>query len=351
MSCEDCLAVLEEYFDGELEPETAERVGAHVAACADCSEALDALDAEQVVYARYRRDIEPSPALWQSVAARISAEKTVEPPPDAPPLLPRLWAAVAGVFVLPRFSPALAGSLSLVAVCAVAGWLWFSAPQGSRDERANAPQPAAPQLVFMPEIPEPKAAVQTPVGPAPAESVRMETKETLSERGVTYARRTGAPRRAAGGANVNAAAVPEGEAAVVNHEHPTLQADVLAEFTAASAGAEELPRRPLNSLEDIEVARHLEKAQLLLRSFTNADEGDSADLAYEKRVSKELLSENILLRRESEGSAATTKQLLNTLEPFLLDIANLEDQPTKDDVRVIKERMQKKEIIAALHVY
>jgi hypothetical protein len=45
------------------------------------------------------------------------------------------------------------------------------------------------------------------------------------------------------------------------------------------------------------------------------------------------------------------EELLGSLEPFLLDIANLPDKPSGDDVRSIKERMQKKEIVSALQIY
>ena len=46
-----------------------------------------------------------------------------------------------------------------------------------------------------------------------------------------------------------------------------------------------------------------------------------------------------------------TKTLLSDLEPFLIDIANLPDQAKPDDVRAIKERVQKTEIVAALIGY
>jgi hypothetical protein len=45
------------------------------------------------------------------------------------------------------------------------------------------------------------------------------------------------------------------------------------------------------------------------------------------------------------------EELLGSLEPFLLDIANLPDRPSNGDVRSIKERMQKKEIVSALQIY
>jgi hypothetical protein len=65
-----------------------------------------------------------------------------------------------------------------------------------------------------------------------------------------------------------------------------------------------------------------------------------------------LLNENIVLRRDAEMKAKfPTKSLLTDLEPFLIDIANLPDQARPEDVRVIKERVQRTEIVAALLDY
>jgi hypothetical protein len=46
-----------------------------------------------------------------------------------------------------------------------------------------------------------------------------------------------------------------------------------------------------------------------------------------------------------------TKTLLADVEPLLIDIANLPDRARPEDVRVIKERVQKTEIVAALMGY
>ena len=115
-------------------------------------------------------------------------------------------------------------------------------------------------------------------------------------------------------------------------------------------------RQPLmNPFVDVETARHIERAQLLLRSFRNTrDSGrqPDPDVVYEKQRSRGLLYKNILLRRDAEAKGnMPVDELLGSLEPFLLDIANLPDKPSNDDVRSIKERMQKKEIISALQVY
>lgn len=108
----------------------------------------------------------------------------------------------------------------------------------------------------------------------------------------------------------------------------------------------------INPFVDAETARHIERAQGLLRSFRNTEGNTEFDLAYERQSSQRLLAKNVLLRRDAETKGnLPMEELLGSLEPFLLDIANLPDVPTPDDVRVIKARMEKKEIITALQVY
>ena len=131
--------------------------------------------------------------------------------------------------------------------------------------------------------------------------------------------------------------------------------------TVAKAGSEHEPdlvaeRMPLmNPFVDAETARHIERAQVLLRSFRNTrDEGKQTDpeILYEKQQSRGLLYKNVLLRRDAEAKGnMPVEELLGGLEPFLLDIANLSDKPSNEEVRSIKQRMQKKEIISALQIY
>jgi hypothetical protein len=100
--------------------------------------------------------------------------------------------------------------------------------------------------------------------------------------------------------------------------------------------------------------KHLERAQILLRSFRNAPLVNNAtfDLSYEKKSSRHLLYRNIVLRREAEMRGDwPLEEVLSRLEPLLLDIANLPARPMLDDVTPIKERIQKKEIVAQLQLY
>jgi len=110
------------------------------------------------------------------------------------------------------------------------------------------------------------------------------------------------------------------------------------------------------SFLDPEFARHIEKAQLLLRAFRNSapsdDDDGTVDVSYEKQQSQEILHKNMLLRREAELKGdMPAGELLGSLEPLLLDIANLPDNAPEEDVRGIKDRIQREEIVAALQSY
>jgi len=100
-------------------------------------------------------------------------------------------------------------------------------------------------------------------------------------------------------------------------------------------------------------AKHFEQSEVLLRSFRNVRSTDTArpEIAYERQRAQKLVYQNILLRREADASGdVQVTSLLDSLEPILLDIANLPDRPHEDDVRLIKERMQRKNLVALLQV-
>ncbi len=108
-------------------------------------------------------------------------------------------------------------------------------------------------------------------------------------------------------------------------------------------------------MDDQDTAKHIEQTQNLLRSIRNfpvAEGDEEIDVTYDKALSRRLLNENVVLRRDAEMKAKfPTKTLLADLEPFLIDIANLPDHARPEEVRVIKERVQRTEIVAALLDY
>jgi Putative zinc-finger len=101
-------------------------------------------------------------------------------------------------------------------------------------------------------------------------------------------------------------------------------------------------------------AMHFERAETLLRAFRNVrmeEPGAAAEVRYERARAKQLIYQNMMLRREADTAGdVQIASLLDSLEPILLDIANLPDKPDHDTVRVIRERVERKNIVALLQV-
>jgi hypothetical protein len=101
-------------------------------------------------------------------------------------------------------------------------------------------------------------------------------------------------------------------------------------------------------------ATHLEKSELLLRAFRNlrlAERGVSAEVGYERNRAQQLVYQNIILRREADSAGdVEVATLLGSLEPILLDIANLPEHPQDEDIHAIQKRVERKNIVALLQV-
>jgi hypothetical protein len=98
--------------------------------------------------------------------------------------------------------------------------------------------------------------------------------------------------------------------------------------------------------------QHFEKTETLLRSFRNLRVSKrSVDIAYEKKRAQQLVFQNMMLRREADSSGdVQSAALLESVEPILIDIANLPNKADEGVVRVINERVQRKNIVALLQV-
>ena len=101
-------------------------------------------------------------------------------------------------------------------------------------------------------------------------------------------------------------------------------------------------------------AMHFERSELLLRAFRNVrldDPAEKAEVGYEKKKAQQLVYQNMMLRREADAAGdVQTATLLESLEPILIDIANLPNKPADDDIRTINERVERKNIVALLQV-
>jgi hypothetical protein len=140
MKCEECLQVIEDYFDGELEERAATHVRRHLTDCEACARALEALADEHNLYVLYTREVEVAPALWTAVAARIREEGAAR----RAPLLGRWRQRLAELFGTPRLSPALTFALLILAVGATAGLMKFMQSRTAQTEPVAQQRPSIP---------------------------------------------------------------------------------------------------------------------------------------------------------------------------------------------------------------
>jgi hypothetical protein len=298
MKCEVCLELLEEYLDGELSAEEHAAVGAHLMTCADCSAGFAALTAEQDLFARYDREVEVPPFLWTRIAAVSESD-----------MKPGWQARFVGMFAMRSVTGAIA--ILLLAITLGALYLISRRPAA---ETTTAKKRIDPPLPRSGTDPIPEQRPTDKINPA------RDNSNAIAARPKPKARTRTTTSRA------------------------TLdQSDVLSSDLGYL------------DMDDRDTANHIEQTQNLLRSIKNVpvpDGDEEIDVTYDKALSRRLLNENVVLRRDAEMKAKfPTKTLLADLEPFLIDIANLPDRARPEDVRVIKERVQKTEIVAALLDY
>lgn len=290
MKCEVCLELLEEYFDGELATAERDQVATHLIACTSCSDEFAALTAEQEIFARYDRGVEVPPFLWTRIAEHCASETRRKP----------AWIIGFGFL---RGGLAAGFAIVLFAAIVLAG-IFFALQTPKENIMAGGDKPARPKTE---EKEQPKAL---PEGSKPTEVVAVSKPRPKFKQTTTPAR--------------------------LDHS------DVL----SSDIGFD---------IDDRETAMHIEQTENLLRSIRNVpltDDDEEIDVTYDKALSRRLLNENVVLRREAEMKAKfPTKTLLADLEPFLIDIANLPDHARPEEVRAIKERVQKTEIVAALVEY
>jgi len=353
MNCEECLPLLEEYADGELNERAARRLASHLNTCAACATAFGEIKREADIFTRYERGVEITPALWNAVRAQIVEEKFDQS--FASDATRHRW--FTGIRHALRLNPALASALALVLIGIAVGLVRYLQPRrvdmASTELGYRKPNSGGDQI----SPTQGKIAEPRETGKANAESPSFVKGNSL-----LAPNRNIPQRKAAGIYSVFKARVARMNPKPVTHDNEH-SPGALAVISAAStripddnlaAGLRSFTRAPQSDSNE-ETLKHLEQSQLLLRSFRNASSSTNEaapDIAYERQQSRKLLYRNILLRRDAAAKGnLPIEDALNSLEPVLLDIANLPLKPSPDDVRSIKERIQKNEIVAELQIY
>lgn len=341
MSC-DWAEKVSLLVDGELAAAEAAAVESHLVGCADCRAARG-----EFLFFRQQLGSSPAdanPSAQRRALAAILASKAASPRASAPRAGGELAAAggwrerLAAALGVSGLRPAAVASLALV-VLAVGLAIYVN----SRDEARTVVQtPAA-------NVGGERAAASTsptPAGSAPAAAPSPDEgnkSERLNVRRETAAAAGGGPPRQRRRARPQTPRppMPNETQTVAARAEPPRGSPPGAHAPVGVEGASPASARALDT------SRHVEQAQLLLRSFRNARATD--DLAYERERSQRLLYRNIVLRREAASKGdPVVAGVLDRLEPILIDIANLPDKPASADVDTIRERVRKKNLVVAL---
>jgi hypothetical protein len=315
----DCVKTKELLVDlvfDELGPEARRRALLELEGCPDCLAQYRSMADALRVFDQVTETAMPEESYWPGYETRLRERLRTE----RPRWTRRLADWIGGFGLLAMRPLPVAVGLALVFL-AIGLWTW-------QRRQPVGPSPGAPDVAVKTPTPQPKVESHDEV---------VATTPNPGERPVR--RRSVNPT----------AAKLDGKAPAVRREG---RDGKIVEDVIVSRG----PDQSLiaASLFTPETIRHFEKAQLMLRSFRNASavKGSAAtDLAYERQLSRRLLYQNILLRRDAEMKGnLPAEEALSSLEPFLIDIANLPDRPSSGELGGIRERLRRKELIASLQI-
>ena len=294
MSC-NFTEKISSLIDGELAPQTAREVERHLMDCAECQQVrADFLNLRSQI-ASFESSLEPAvqnPALKKILApVRPTAARRLQ------------WS----------FGTQAIAFAALAIVAALIGLVIYQTSNQKAPEKqvaVNAPSPVPSASV------QPKQAQPEP-SPAPNKN----NEESSPRRTPAQPAKRPVVREPKPGEQFAALPIPE---------------------PVRSADAQTM------------TAMHFEKSETLLLAFKNVrltEPGSATEVGYERKRAQQLVYQNMMLRREADAAGdVQSAALLEKLEPILLDIANLPDKPDKDAVRVIRERVERKNIVGLLRV-
>ena len=322
MNC-DCAEKVSLLIDGELPAVEASEVERHLLECVECQQARNDFLNLRSQMSAYVADL--SPAAQRNALSKILSQQEAATVPSRTRVVRgrRLnWTSLNW-----GFNPGWVAAAGLILVGSLFVLVFYlnsrhrSADLPSQQATSNRPTPVSP------------TDVQTPK-PGPTENV----------------------------ANNESTVVPPGKISVVvkpeRHkvasrspkldEVPAVDLDTQGN-SSATAGTQ-----VRSGDAETMTAMHLEKSELLLRAFRNVranENGRAAEIGYERQRAQQLVYQNIMLRREADTTGdVQVATLLESLEPILLDIANLPQHPEDADIRAIQQRVERKNIVALLQV-
>lgn len=292
-------------IDGELTQAEMREVERHLVSCGECQQMrADFLNLRSQI-ANFETSLQPT--VQNRVLKKIlSAERRT-------PALRLQWG----------FGKAVAFASLLITV-AILGLLVYQSSKSTGPDRGTQAVVQTPSPVPTASVEQSKATPDQSPQPSPGPEQPASTKDEKESKNPP--RKAPAPKR------------------IVREPKPYEQ----------FASIPDLPEPVRSGDAETMTALHFDKSETLLRAFRNLrlnEPESSAEVSYERSRAQQLVYQNMMLRREADARGdVQVASLLESLEPILLDISNLPDKPDNDAVRVIRERVERKNIVALLRV-
>ena len=336
MNCEKYQILTDAFIEGELDEKIYEPANSHIRVCPRCADYRRAAEREKEIYAHYLFDVEPPPDLWTKFRVKLDNEtETILPLPVAKPRRKINFAGFSLFYPAMGFAATLLVAFGIVSVK-------FSTTESDAGNQSVA------------EIVSNNVRKSSPAIAENAERDLTDQNDNNKTFAAPKAFKTGYEKAASTNRKqikIKSAPIktPERKGKIVSDDKIDDKTD-----EAAVASRQNAIQIQLSALEK-SAAEQIEKTELLLRSFRNArltENGSVYDVGYEKRQARRLLEKNFQLR-QSAGNFGDfqTQEILEKIEPLLLDIANLENASLPEKVLDIKERVREQNIIASLQSY
>jgi len=278
-------------IDGELAPAEAREVERHVLTCGECEQVrADFLNLRSEI-AGFEASLQP--AIQNRELKRILSRG------DRARARRLRWA---------WGTPAIAFATLLI-IGTVVGLIWYRGPSNtdSKNPVAYVPSPEPTPTIEKNETPKETKSPEPEPAPRPKKPLQREPK-------------------------------------------PGEQFALVTDPAAAPSTPEPMRSADAETLTQI----HFAKSETLLVAFRNVrlnERGTAEQVADERKRAQQLVYQNMILRRQADANGDVhIASLLESLEPILLDIANLPDKPDNNKVRTIRERVERKNIVPLLQV-
>jgi hypothetical protein len=136
MRCDECQALIEVYFDGELAEGSAARIAEHVAACDSCAGAFDMLERERDFYLKQEFDVDVSPDFWPGVFAKAQIGRQARSGRGKPSFKEAIARTLGGLFSL-KIGPAAVTALLILSVGVTIGLMEYLHSREKGDDSAT----------------------------------------------------------------------------------------------------------------------------------------------------------------------------------------------------------------------